>query len=103
MMTCSFDMHTPNNNCVVNEVLHEHFFDFGSYVPNIMMFSIVLHREGHGLAKSPSVKCRYGEGSCYMFDMKQVLILPRCLSMTVCIAWLKMAGETGKSRAPVSV
>ena len=38
-----------------------------------------------------------------MFDMKQVLILSRYLSMTVCIAWLKMAGETGMPRAPASV
>ena len=55
------------------------------------------------LAKSPSVKCRYEEGSYYMFDMEQVLILSRYLSMTVCIAWLEMAGQTGMSRAPASV
>ena len=66
------------------------------------LFSIVLHKKGHGLAKSPLVKCRYGESSCYMFDMEQVLILSKYLSMTVCIAWLKMAEETGMPRAPAS-
>ena len=69
----------------------------------LLLFSIVLHREGHGLAKSPSVKYRFGEGSCYMFEMEQVLILSRYLSMIVCVAWLKIAGETGKHRAPASV
>ena len=43
-----------------------------------------------GLTKSPSV----------MFDMEQVLISSRYLSVTVCIAWLKIARETGKPRAP---
>ena len=69
----------------------------------VLLFFIVFHKERHVLAKSPSVKCRYGEGSCYMFDMEQVLILSRYLSMTVCIIWLEMAGETGMPRAPASV
>ena len=38
-----------------------------------------------------------------MFEMKQVLILSRYWSMTVYIAWLKLAGETRKSRTPASV
>ena len=38
-----------------------------------------------------------------MFEMEQVLILSKYLSMTVCIAWLKMAGKTGMPRAPASV
>ena len=36
-----------------------------------------------------------------MFDMGQVLMLSKNLSMTVCRAWLKMAGGTGKPKAPV--
>ena len=64
---------------------------------NFQMFSIILLREGHGLAKSPSVKCSYVEGSCYTFDMEQVLILSRCLSMTVCIAGIKKNTLKGKS------
>ena len=50
-----------------------------SEISRLWLFSIFLHREGHGLAKSPSVMCRYGEGSSYMFDMEQVLILSRYL------------------------
>ena len=63
-------------------------------IGTLLLFSIVFYREGHGLAKSQS-----SEGSCYMFEMEQVLILSRYLTMTVCIAWLKMAGETGMPRA----
>ena len=70
---------------------------------SMLLFSIVLLRKGHGLAKSPSVKCRYEEGSCYMFDMEQVLILSRNSSMIACIAWLKMAGETEMPRASANV